>query len=871
MKLRYSLLLAAMFAAIAYPRTAAAQEFTECSADQDACVVDWGSPETGPIINALRNTVANDTDRPEGRVYVLQCGGYYWNEDRVVNAGFHLRLIGEEPTADCTPAVIQRVQREDGTTDALMIESSGDGNGGFTLENLWLQGQNDAGVTANYEPITINSSDSRFVMDNVIFDRNDWHHLGFKAGGNEIYIRNSHFRNLSDPTQIWSGRGIRLEAGADTLVFENNSFFNLTSFPVQSEAAPIEYFLFNHNTLVNFGRNFNAGGLWKEAYIANNIMVNPFWQGESDAQYQSRLDTWVAEGNDPEDLDPYIGTFSIASLPSEYGLEVDRRIVLANNDHFRDTDVEAYYGDLDIRAQPLVSDSTQSFFALYDGMVMQDNLDESPMLNVAPTIPMVYEQMGTFLEQWISGADTPWEYVYWDPGRPDPGDQLHPISINWPLPEDFSYSNETLQNAGTDDLPLGDLNWFLPAKETYLANREQYIQDIEDIAGPPVELPAGTYVMQAENAALENAEVQTVAGFTSFHFEGSGSVRWTFEVPSDGTYGLNVMTNMGTETERGQHIRIDGTGLRNHENYGEYFFCASTSTNADCPVAGDDPLAPDTWEAVEIRSSDLIADVSTGLDLTAGMHTLELAPSWGFQDFAGVEVVDAGGNVIAELTPPEAMAGGGVIENCEEEGFCPSGFQFVEIGAGGSVEWTVNVEEEGVNSGLFRLFYQSPSGSMGALLVDGTEVETLSYPSAGGDASSEVATAQFDLSTGSHNIMVTSSSGGLNLDNGILLVYEGATTANEEEALPEGYALRQNYPNPFNASTTILYELGDSSPVTLTVYDLLGRKVATLVDGVQAAGAHAVQFDSARLASGTYFYRIDTAVGQQVRKMMVVN
>jgi hypothetical protein len=134
-----------------------------------------------------------------------------------------------------------------------------------------------------------------------------------------------------------------------------------------------------------------------------------------------------------------------------------------------------------------------------------------------------------------------------------------------------------------------------------------------------------------------------------------------------------------------------------------------------------------------------------------------------------------------------------------------------------------------------------------------------------------VATAQFDLSTGSHNIMVTSSSGGLNLDNGILLVYEGATTANEEEALPEGYALRQNYPNPFNASTTILYELGDSSPVTLTVYDLLGRKVATLVDGVQAAGAHAVQFDSARLASGTYFYRIDTAVGQQVRKMMVVN
>jgi hypothetical protein len=73
---------------------------------------------------------------------------------------------------------------------------------------------------------------------------------------------------------------------------------------------------------------------------------------------------------------------------------------------------------------------------------------------------------------------------------------------------------------------------------------------------------------------------------------------------------------------------------------------------------------------------------------------------------------------------------------------------------------------------------------------------------------------------------------------------------------PKTYALYQNYPNPFNPTTAIGYQLSAVSHVTLKVYDVLGREVATLVDGQQNAGVYKVSFDGSRFASGVYFYRI---------------
>jgi hypothetical protein len=78
----------------------------------------------------------------------------------------------------------------------------------------------------------------------------------------------------------------------------------------------------------------------------------------------------------------------------------------------------------------------------------------------------------------------------------------------------------------------------------------------------------------------------------------------------------------------------------------------------------------------------------------------------------------------------------------------------------------------------------------------------------------------------------------------------------EKETLPENLTLFSNYPNPFNASTIIQYSLPEGSSVTIEIYNILGRKVKTLISATQPAGTHSVVWDARHLSSGIYFYRI---------------
>lgn len=84
------------------------------------------------------------------------------------------------------------------------------------------------------------------------------------------------------------------------------------------------------------------------------------------------------------------------------------------------------------------------------------------------------------------------------------------------------------------------------------------------------------------------------------------------------------------------------------------------------------------------------------------------------------------------------------------------------------------------------------------------------------------------------------------------------------------FKLHQNYPNPFNPSTVISYQLAESSNVTLKVFDMLGREVAVLEDGLKTAGSHAVSFNASALSSGMYIYRIEAGSFVEARKMMLI-
>jgi 1,4-alpha-glucan branching enzyme len=88
--------------------------------------------------------------------------------------------------------------------------------------------------------------------------------------------------------------------------------------------------------------------------------------------------------------------------------------------------------------------------------------------------------------------------------------------------------------------------------------------------------------------------------------------------------------------------------------------------------------------------------------------------------------------------------------------------------------------------------------------------------------------------------------------------------------IPSEFRIAQNYPNPFNPSTTIDYQIPVTSHVTLSVYDMLGRKIGTLVDEIQSAGKYYSRFNGSGLSSGTYFYRITAGSHSAVKRMNLI-
>ena len=102
----------------------------------------------------------------------------------------------------------------------------------------------------------------------------------------------------------------------------------------------------------------------------------------------------------------------------------------------------------------------------------------------------------------------------------------------------------------------------------------------------------------------------------------------------------------------------------------------------------------------------------------------------------------------------------------------------------------------------------------------------------------------------------------------------GITSVRSETAdIPANFKLFQNYPNPFNPNTVISYSLSANSVITLKVFDILGREVATLIKNeTMESGNHEIEFDGSKLSSGVYFYRLNVNNGEfvQTKKFLLM-
>ena len=108
----------------------------------------------------------------------------------------------------------------------------------------------------------------------------------------------------------------------------------------------------------------------------------------------------------------------------------------------------------------------------------------------------------------------------------------------------------------------------------------------------------------------------------------------------------------------------------------------------------------------------------------------------------------------------------------------------------------------------------------------------------------------------------------------MLNFYSSVTGIEPEEyngKIPQEFYLRQNFPNPFNPITNIRFEVPNSTPVTINIYNAVGQLVTTLINGQSfAPGTYSVTWDASNVSSGVYFYQLKTDSYQQTMKMILL-
>ena len=117
-------------------------------------------------------------------------------------------------------------------------------------------------------------------------------------------------------------------------------------------------------------------------------------------------------------------------------------------------------------------------------------------------------------------------------------------------------------------------------------------------------------------------------------------------------------------------------------------------------------------------------------------------------------------------------------------------------------------------------------------------------------------------------VMVETSSGEFKYFNNEMTVLSRIEVVGED--IPEDFVLSQNYPNPFNPETKISFGLPEKSNVTIYIYNLLGQKVAKVIEGEFNPGYHEVSFNGSELSSGVYFYKIEAQSFVNIKKMMLL-
>ena len=446
----------------------------------------------------LGDTLADGSRADAHRVYLLMRGERYVDSRTIANVGYHLKISGQPAPLSGTdpgPAVIQLAPDSphylynDRVTN-LIIDARGD----LTICNVWVLSWIASGAQL-WEPINEEKDSANVRIDRCVFEWQEGPALHVSGRWTNVFLTNTLFRNAIYKDEWWAGRVIYYTSPADTLVEINNTLENVGFGLIQSQGIGLNYYLCDHNTVVNCAKFCWLESYYTKAFIANNLLVNCHFTGErmKERRFQDpdtllygqtiNIDTLKTGGRritQAEAIQRYrTDAVQIAddhTLDPTDPRELSRVIVYCNNaSYFDTTGFYPFYRKYNdtvstdagkILPEPVMNSRTESMWSWHPHMIYRGSSD-----GVDPGFKQLPDNMPlmlAFLEDMYSPF--PKNSVFWgyDPDNPKDAAAARNVTAlyenssrgSYPSKEDFAYSNQALLEAGLDGYPVGDLNWF---------------------------------------------------------------------------------------------------------------------------------------------------------------------------------------------------------------------------------------------------------------------------------------------------------------------------------------------------------------------------------------------------------------------------
>ena len=486
--------------------------------------------DPGMFIN--EQILADQASGTPHTVYMVEAGQVYSFDGRL-DVNFPMELVGPDNgwiKNDATPPVIVNAPAEDGTARQFFELQEG---GSLTLKNIMLSGLNNQGNTTGI--FVANTGGSAYTAHNVAFA--NWTDFAMRnqAQNIDISVTDCVFMNgVRTSNSPWGGFPIRMDVAGENVTIENNTVVNSGRLLTNSGPFPNATIHELHNTYLNSTKAGHEQRAF-EMITANNIFYNFDFLGrrQGNNTYDAHFTTWNYYADVAERLD-------------------SNSLYLGHNLFFREPAVLDWFET----ASDTIFPGLLWEHADVDSIVTEDD-DYTIGTNYSGFDPEFASPPGN-TDQIVQYLNNFWldpeaEWVDWRVTSPISYDGATPVLDNWPPSIDLSYTNSVLLTAGTDGLPLGDLNWFPEAKETYYANRDQNLADLQALktSTEGIYVPGSpTPMITPENVAVEEISSEVPNQYTleqNYPNPFNPTTNIVFSLPQQENVRLSVYNILGQE------------------------------------------------------------------------------------------------------------------------------------------------------------------------------------------------------------------------------------------------------------------------------------------------------------------------------------